>query len=305
MDTETRSGQGVTTMHDEEEKSAMNNSFSQTAQATPEAAALFVGDFNVGKSSVLNALMRRNLLFTSREESRTPPVFLTRSGEETIAYSAYNPEEKTFTEQSHTQFLSTRRHGRTKCPFSALSVLVPQFPFTRLTLIDTPGTSTEVAEDTLLPAGKAADKSLIVLVTTVEYWPARHTLALITDYAERFSGRFLVVANMADQLNHGDILRIRDKAAQRIESHSHVKAPPFYIVSAKLEFARRNQDDEYRHRVKREVRDICDAGFDALRVALYEFEAKCQTPEGTCPLDRIVHPLVTALISNNQQEQEA
>lgn len=291
----------VKSSHAEEERQRASSS---PLLASPEAAALFIGDFNVGKSSVLNAVMRRNLLFTSREESRTPPVFLTGTADETINYSGYNATEQDFVEQSHAQFLSIRRHGRTKCPFSALAAQVPHFPFTRLLLVDTPGTSTEIQEQSPLPQGATLEKSLVVLVTTVEYWALRHTLALITDYTERFAGRFVVVANMADQLNYKEILRVRDKASKRIEDLSQTAAPPFYIVSAKLERARRNPEDEYRQRVKRDVRDICDAGFDALRVALYEFEAASQRPTPTCSLSTFVHPLLSALTSINQQEQE-
>jgi hypothetical protein len=49
--------------------------------------------------------------------------------------------------------------------------------------------------------------------------------------------------------------------------------PPLLALSARLESARGLARNEYRSRVKREVRDLCDTGFDALRVALYEFEA--------------------------------
>lgn len=288
-----------------EQQEAVQELVSPEQLCAPEGTALFIGDFNVGKSSVLNALMRRNLLFTSREESRTPPVFMVRTGDAKITYAGYNPDEKDFVEQSHAQFLSMRRHGRTECPFTALSAQIPHFPFTGMMLVDTPGTSTEIQQQCLLPKDAALEKSLVVLVTTVEYWAARHTLALITEYTERFAGRFLVVANMADQLNHGELLRIRDKAAKRIESLSQAAAPPFYIVSAKLEHARRDPDDEYRRRVKSEVRDLCDAGFDALRVALYEFEAASQRPCEMSPLNSFVHPLLSALTSLNQQEQEA
>ncbi|NLN93397.1 MAG: hypothetical protein GX130_08840 [Candidatus Hydrogenedens sp.] len=306
MDTHSTLDTGGHAHPEKEQQSVMNDSFPpENAPLSEAASALFIGDFNVGKSSVLNALIRRNLLFTSREESRTPPVFLARTGDDVITYSGYNPAEKDFVNQSHSQFLSMRRHGRTECPFTAMSALIPRFPFTGLMLVDTPGTSTEIQEQCLLPRDAALERSLVVLVTTVEYWAARHTLALITEYTERFAGRFVVVANMADQLNHKEILRIRDKASKRIESLSQSAAPPFYIVSAKLEHGRPDPEDEYRRRVKSEVRDLCDAGFDALRVALYEFEAACQTPEAACPLNGFIHPLLSALTSLNQQEIEA
>ncbi len=49
-------------------------------------------------------------------------------------------------------------------------------------------------------------------------------------------------------------------------------------------------------RTKRGVRDLCDYGFDRLRVALYEFEAAHATPPAT-PLEQVVStPLASSFI---------
>jgi hypothetical protein len=95
----------------------------------------------------------------------------------------------------------------------------------------------------------------------------------IAYHRQVFGENLVVVANMADHLNANEIRRISDRAPHRMELYGISPAPRFYALSARLELARGVRMNEYRNRTKRDVRDLCDAGFDALRVALYEFEA--------------------------------
>ena len=120
-------------------------------------------------------------------------------------------------------------------------------------------------------------------------------------HQEIFGDRLYVVANKADHLNASDVERIQDKAVQRLEDYGITPAPRFFTVSARLEAARRAPRDEYRQRTKRRVRELCDAGFDALRVALYEFEAAHCAPEGAATFeDWVRSPLATSFIATQE-----
>jgi len=106
-------------------------------------------------------------------------------------------------------------------------------------------------------------------------------LDFIAHHHEVFGGVMVVVGNKADHLNADELRRIRDKAPIRLERYGVAPPPRFFAVSARLEAARGLPHNEYRRRVKQEVRELCDAAFDALRVALYEFEAQ-QGGEPAC-----------------------
>jgi hypothetical protein len=243
------------------------------SQQVPLPAAVFVGDFNTGKSLLINALIRNNLLFTSREESLVPPVFISRGiGTEPIC-AGRPPGEQSPIPKSHVQFLGIRQLDEQPCECEALAAMIPDFPFRHFVLVDTPGASSEKNKSDIFPVYKALENTLFIVTTTLDYWPARHTMALIKEYHFRFPGRFVVVANMADQENADEIRRVRDKARRRMENNGIRPAPPFFALSARLELTRRGPEDEYRNRIKKEVRELCDAGFDAFRVLLYEFEA--------------------------------
>ena len=57
--------------------------------SSPSApTVIFVGDFNVGKSLLINALLRHNALPASGEESRALPTFVTRSVQHAATFAA-------------------------------------------------------------------------------------------------------------------------------------------------------------------------------------------------------------------------
>ncbi len=269
----------------------------------PSPVAIIAGDYNVGKSLLLNALLRGNLLFTGREESRIPPILIARAPVDEVRYAAWSMDEAEAAPKSHAQFLGLRGLDERPCAYDALAVLAPNTPFSRLVVVDTPGGSTEARESALWPDAALGAHAMVVLVTDIEYWPARHTMRLIAEHQERFANRFVVAANMADQLNPDEIRRIRDKAARRMEAAGVCPAPDFFAVSARLELGRRNPEDEYRRRIKREVRDLCDAGFDALRVALYEFEAKCPGHLAVETYEALFQSAVATALMHGQLEE--
>jgi len=237
--------------------------------------AFFVGDFNVGKSSLINALVRREALVTSRRETRAIPSYVSRGLSDEPFYAGWKGPDAPLEALSHEESLGTRLdhnpHG-----LRALSTRLPGVPFSRLTLVDTVGMSSEIKETVRLANMADVARGLLVVVTDIEYWSAKHTMDFVLYHRNLFGENLIVVANKADHLNANEILRLSEKASQRFESYGIKPAPRFFPVSARLEAARHNLPNEYRHRTKRDVRERCDAGMDALRVALYEFEvAQC------------------------------
>lgn len=240
--------------------------------STDTPYAFFLGDFNVGKSSLINALVRREALVTSRRETRALTTYVSRGVSDEPFYAGWSGGKGGLEALGHEEFLGIRFDQNPRA-FRALSTRLPGLPFSRLTLVDTLGISSEIKDTVRVAALPGAENALLVVVTDIEYWSAKHTMDLIQHHRSIFGENLLVVANKADHLNANEILRLSDKASQRFESYGIKPAPRFIAVSARLEAARLNTPNEYRHRTKRDVRERCDAGMDALRVALYEFEA--------------------------------
>ncbi len=283
----------------------MDTTMQQGLQESPLCAAVFMGDFNTGKSLLINALVRHDILFISRDESRTPPVFIARGDGGDPVFGARQKGESAPELKSHEQFLSTRHIKGAPCDSDALGALVPDMSFRRLVFVDTPGASTDDNRPAILKPAPALDNTLFVLTTTLEYWPARHTMALIKEYHAHFPGRFVIAANMTDQMNASEIRRVRDRARQRLERHGVTPAPPLFPLSARLEMARRMPGDEYRRRIKTEVRELCDAGFDAFRVALYEFEANASPNHAEYSLDTLLTSTLATAVTTSEKGQDA
>lgn len=250
------------------------------ASAFQAPGALFLGDFGVGKSAVINALLRREALNTSREESMALPTFVVRGGAPEAAFAALGADGLTVSEKDHDEFLVIRQDRNNEPGYLALAAHFPATPFRSLVLIDTAGTSSETARTVDVGRVERTSDLMMVITADIEYWNARHTMDFIAGQQERFGGHMVVVANKADHLNAHEIRRIREKAPARMRAFGIANPPPFFAVSARLESARHETQNEYRHRTRHEVRELCDAGFDALRVALYEFEAAHGAPAG-------------------------
>lgn len=260
--------------------------------STSTPYALFMGDFNVGKSSLVNALVRREALVTSRRETRAVTTYVSRGTSDEPFYGGWSggPIETL----GHEEYLGTRLDMNPK-GFKALSARLPGLPFSRLVLVDTVGTSSEIKASVRLTALADAPQALMVVVTDIEYWSARHTMEFIQHHRALMGESLLVVANKADHLNASEIQRLTDKATQRMEQFGIKPAPRFLAVSARLEAAR-HQGGEYRARTKRDVRERCDAGMDALRVALYEFEARHAAGEPADALGVVASPLSASFL---------
>lgn len=244
--------------------------------------AFFLGDFNVGKSLLINALLRRRAMGATREESHIFPTFISRSNDAEASFSALLRHEEATIEKTHEEFSSLRREDGQPPLFRAVGVRLPKTPFLRLVLVDTAGTSSDSQESLQIKGLARQEEALIVVVTDIEYWSSKHNLDFIAYHQRVFGSSLMVVANKADHLNASEIKRICERATQRMEHYGISPAPPFFALSARLEIARGPQPDEYRKRTKREVRMLCDAAFDAFRVALYEFEA-LHAAEAFCP----------------------
>jgi len=234
---------------------------------------VFVGDFNTGKSTVINALLKTDLIYTSRTESQSLPTFLCPGAGGSPAYWRVESEQELPVKTTRKKWLSLRGAGPEAPKERALGVHLAAHPFNEMLIIDTPGLSSDGQEQIDLSDLGADNGVLLVLVTDIEYWNARHTIEMIARHTDAFPGRLLLLGNKADHLNVDEIMRIGDKAHQRMEKAGISLPPPFLPVSARLELARHTtEDDEYRHRTKRPVRQYCDWGFDQFRVQLYEFE---------------------------------
>ena len=244
--------------------------------------AFFMGDFNVGKSALINALLRREALWATREESRALPTFVARSAQREARYAALARANQAVEVKGHEEFLDIRREpGQEDLPYRALAAALPASPFTRLVMVDTPGISSDACESVRVTQLAGQEQALVAVVADIEYWSAKHTMDFIAFHHDVFGDSLIVVANKADHLNADEIRRICAHAPARLEEYGISPAPSFFAVSARLESARGLLHNEYRRRVKPEVRELCDAGFDALRVALYEFESRF-TDESAC-----------------------
>ncbi len=262
--------------------------------------AFFMGDFNSGKSAMMNALARREVLPAGREESHALPTLLARANTACAEYAALSCGGETIS-VTHEEFLGIRRTEGNPEGHRALAARIPGFPFQSLALADTAGMSSDALETARLSGLDDARLGFLVVVTDIEYWSAKHTMEFIAAHQDVFGAAMVVVANKADLLNAGEIRRVADRAAKRLEDFGIRPAPRFLPVSARLEAARGSEHHEYRARIKREVRDLCDAGFDALRVALYEFEA-AQGPGAFCPPfgELFTTPLIASFIRTQQ-----
>ncbi len=239
--------------------------------------ALFVGDYNCGKSTIINALLRSPLVPTACEETTSVLTFIGPRAEPGVVLSALRGDSRIpLSKESFQAF----RHGSVP-PGSAEALFVEAgfSPFSQLVLVDSEGiSSTANPELPALIAGRETPL-VIVLVLDIEYWSARHSLNLLSRLAADHE-RLVLVANKADQVTAADLRRIRESASRRVQGAA-ARSLPFFSVSARLEASRGNPADEYRAGTKAAVREACDASFDGFRLALYEFEARYgarQTP---------------------------
>lgn len=260
-------------------------------------SAFFVGDFNTGKSAIINALLRREAVPTTREESRSLPTFLGRSARKE-AYFAALAGADAIEPRTQEEFFAARQPIEGQPPCRALAGHYPAIPFRSLQLVDTGGISGEAHHDPRVLEVREPARALLVVVTDIEYWASKHNMALIARNLGVYGPNLLVVANKADHLNAADIRKVADKARLRMERHGVDPAPRFFTLSARLETARRDPFNEYRNRTKRDVRELCDAGFDAFRVALYEFEAAQAAGDATPNLAQVLTgPLAASFVA--------
>lgn len=264
--------------------------------------AFFIGDFNAGKSTLINALLRDEVLKTERRESHALPTFVCRGESHAPQFSALPRDYKTAHRKSLSQFQGLRNDETNTDGYLALHALTPANPFSRMVLVDTAGMSSDSASPP--PEFSDTRHAMMVVVTDIEYWSSKHNLDLIAEYHEAFGGALMVVANKADHLNANEIKQVAGKAATRMEEYGIAPAPRFFALSARLESLRYAGDDEYRRRTKPAVRAWCDAAFDAFRLALYEFEAAALTGPSSPELDVFKHRLAQTVVPAAEPSHE-
>jgi GTP-binding protein EngB required for normal cell division len=266
---------------------------------------VFIGDFNVGKSALVNSLLRRETLLCGREETRGLPTFLARSDRREAEYVAYHSGDGTLTPKSHEEFLNIHHERGNEAGYSALGAGLPVTPFSNLVFIDTAGMSSDILDSTDVTHLADDDNLLVVVVADIDYWAAKHTLDMIAAHRENYGHSLLVVANKADRLNYDEIRRISERAQKRMEAYGISPAPAFFALSARLEAARAQGDNEYRQRTKESVRECCAGGFDAFRVALYEFEAVQNAQNPAPPFEDIFSTPLSSSFIENQDARRA
>ncbi|MBI2431362.1 MAG: 50S ribosome-binding GTPase [Candidatus Hydrogenedentes bacterium] len=259
--------------------------------------AFFVGDFNVGKSALINALLRSPLLSMSGEESRSLPTFVVAgaAAPEVLGYSRRDRRSQPMTLDD---FAGLRGNNGRAAKWNALAASVPESPFARLALVDTPGMSSDTLETMQIETLSHQEQALLVLVADIEYWFAKHTMDFIAYHQQIFKRSLMIVANKADLMNASELARIQEKAARRMEDYGIVPAPAFHVLSARLELVRRAPHDDARRKTKAKVRDMCDISFDRFRLALYEFERRCPGEDAHLPLTSVLQsPLAASFLA--------
>ncbi|HNT89422.1 MAG TPA: GTPase domain-containing protein, partial [Candidatus Hydrogenedentes bacterium] len=156
------------------------------AAAQQAPCVLFMGDFNVGKSSLINALLRREALFASREESRALPTFVTRTDRAEAHFAAYLPEKGRVDEKGQDEFFDIRQDRNNEAGYILMGARLPAIPFSNLVLIDTAGASSDACETIDVSHLATPDKAMLVVVTDIEYWAARHTLDFVKSHLTVF-----------------------------------------------------------------------------------------------------------------------
>ncbi len=224
-----------------------------------------------------------------------------RTNHNEASFAALGGAAGGITAKTHDEFLNIRREAGAAKQHAALAARYPATPFNRLVMLDTAGTSSGSLESILIHELPGQADARIIIVTDIEYWSAKHTMDFIAFYKETFGDGLLIVANKADHLNADEIQRIAGKAHKRLEAYGISPAPRFFALSARLEIARGTSFNEYRNRTKPNVRAQCDAGFDAFRVALYEFEAARTSAAAGPSFEQLLEaPLAAAFISAQQ-----
>jgi GTP-binding protein EngB required for normal cell division len=248
-------------------------------ESSPSASVptcVFIGDFNVGKSALINAIIREDLMPTAMEESTRFPALITRQARGDTGRFVAIRTDGTVEPLTQRQFTLRARAAREESASTvALLARVPAMPFGHIRLIDSPGLSSTSHHGWrgLLDESEA---SLAVIVVDVEYWAAKHSMELLTQVQAAFANVALV-ANKADHLNRHEIARVCESAPKRLRA-AGARRVPVFTVSASLERGRGFADDELRAMTKNPVLVACDSGFDALRLFFYEWESRFASP---------------------------
>lgn len=238
-----------------------------------DPTATFVGAFNSGKSSLINALVRWPVLPTAREQTTAVNTCVIRTSiDEGVSYAGVSVNGEGIIYHSREEFLNFRCGANFAEKYVALAAFTPSSPFSSMVLVDTQGIG--ALDLPTLPQGHEwlDPNNMLVVVVHVEEWQSKPNMDMVRRLANA-DRRILIVANHGDRLNPSDIIRIRSRAPKVMLDYEINPPPPFLVLSARLELERRVRIDGYREETKRSVAQLCDAAFDTFRVMLHEFEA--------------------------------
>ncbi len=210
---------------------------------------------------------------TAREQTTAVTTCVMRASTKAgVSYAGVSVNGKGIVYHSREEFLNFRCGVNSSEKYAALVAFTPLSPFSRMVLVDTQGIGS-VDLPSLPECFKWIDSNyMLVVVVHVEEWQSKPNMELIRSLASSTSN-LVVVANHGDRLNANEIVRIRIKAPRVMLGYGIKPSPPFLLLSARLEQERRGTIDGFREGTKKSVVQLSDAGFDAFRVELHEFEA--------------------------------
>jgi len=246
-------------------------------------AVAFWGDFNVGKSALINALIHQPLLEVVRGESTPGFIFIANNGGDgqicwyrfdALTHDCSVFEQKAMIKWSLTNPTCASKHNR-----DIIVGYLPNLPFSRMVMVDSQGfSSARYDSDARDYLRDAPFEMLSVMVINCEYVGAKHSMEILKEIYESHPDRTVVALNGVDCLELDEILSLQKRTPKRLSTFGIQHVPPIYYLSAKLECERYQKGNQkYRESCKQAVIELCDIQFDRFRLFLYSWEAQHST----------------------------
>ena len=190
---------------------------SDALQALNEAILLvIVGEFNAGKSSVINALLKDDILPTGVVPT-TNEVVLIKYGEKA---EMKQQEDGTFLRMTPSEMLK------------------------QVTVVDTPGTNVVLERQQKLTED-FIPKADLVLFTLSADRPLTESETKFMTFIKQWSKKIVFVVNKKELLTKDEIQEVSDFVKANSSQILGVKEPPIYPVSAKLELQNKKEESGF------------------------------------------------------------